>query len=95
MSERVVPTAELLKETAARFKGKGGGPESENTIVDSKIERKEDGTVSVWAMGGTVTKIINRCNTAIKYMRVQEEGVSFYIDKSAFRGVTYAFKVVK
>ena len=61
MSERVVPTAELLKETAARFKGKGGGPESENTIVDSKIDRKEDGTVSVWAMGGTVTKIINRC----------------------------------
>jgi|TARA_R110002110_G_scaffold385830_2_gene597491 hypothetical protein len=95
MSERVVPTAELLKETAARFKGKGGGPESENTIVDSKIDRKEDGTVSVWAMGGTVTKIINRCNTAIKYMRVEEEGVSFYIDKSAFRGVTYAFKVVK
>ena len=95
MSERVVPTAELLKETAARFKGKGGGPESENTIVDSKIDRKEDGTVSVWAMGGTVTKIINRCNTAIKYMRVEEEGVSFYIEKSAFRGVTYAFKVVK
>ena len=95
MSERVVPTAELLKETAARFKGKGGGPESENTIVDSKIDRKEDGTVSVWAMGGTVAKIINRCNTAIKYMRVEEEGVSFYIDKSAFRGVTYAFKVVK
>ena len=95
MSERVVPTAELLKETAARFKGKGGGPESENTIVDSKIDRKEEGTVSVWAMGGTVTKIINRCNTAIKYMRVEEEGVSFYIDKSAFRGVTYAFKVVK
>jgi hypothetical protein len=95
MSERVVPTPELLKETAARFKGKGGGPESENTIVDSKIDRKEDGTVSVWAMGGTVTKIINRCNTAIKYMRVEDEGVSFYIDKSAFRGVTYAFKVVK
>ena len=95
MSERVVPTAELLKETAARFKGKGGGPESENTIVDSKIDRKEEGTVSVWAMGGTVTKIINRCNTAIKYMRVEDEGVSFYIDKSAFRGVTYAFKVVK
>ena len=95
MSERVVPTAELLKETAARFKGKGGGPESENTIVDSKIDRKEEGTVSVWAMGGTVTKIINRCNTAIKYMRVEEEGVSFYIEKSAFRGVTYAFKVVK
>ena len=95
MSERVVPTAELLKETAARFKGKGGGPESENTIVDSKIDRKEDGTVSVWAMGGTVAKIINRCNRAIKYMRVEEEGVSFYIDKSAFRGVTYAFKVVK
>ena len=95
MSERVVPTPELLQEVAARFKGKGGGPEAENTIVDSKIDRKSDGTVSVWAMGGTVSKIIGRCGSAIKYMRVEKEGVSFYIDSSAFRGVTYAFKVMK
>jgi hypothetical protein len=95
MSERVVPTPELLQEVAARFKGKGGGPEAENTIVDSKIDKKSDGTISVWAMGGTVSKIIGRCGSAIKYMRVEKEGVSFYIDSRAFRGVTYAFKVMK
>ena len=95
MKEIVNPAPELLKETAARFKGKGGGPEAENTVIDSKLDKKMDGTVSVWAMGGTVARIINRCGPAIKAMRIEKEGVSFRIDKSAFRGVTYAFKIVK
>jgi len=95
MSEIVIPTPELLKKTAARFKGKGGGPEAENTLIDSKLDKKMDGTVSVWAMGGTVARIIKRCAPAIKSMRIEEEGVAFNIDASAFRGVTYAFKIVK
>jgi hypothetical protein len=51
--------------------------------------------VHVWSCTSDVTKIIDRCGTAIKRISEDEDGVSFEIDRSAFRGAPYAFKVLK
>ena len=81
-----------LQQIAERWKGKSGGPEAETTIADSKMDKN---CVHVWSCTSDVAKIIDRCGTAIKTIREDEEGVSFGIDRSAFRGEPYAFKVLK
>ena len=81
-----------LKQIAERWKGKSGGPEAETTIADSKLDKS---CVHVWSCTSDVAKIIDRCGTAIKRITEDEEVVSFEIDRSAFRGAPYAFKVLK
>ena len=55
-----------LKEIAERWKGKSGGPEAETTIADSKLDKD---CVHVWSCTSDVTKIIDRCGTAIRKIR--------------------------
>tara|TARA_R100001460_G_scaffold106655_2_gene154397 strand:- start:1206 stop:1466 length:261 start_codon:yes stop_codon:yes gene_type:complete len=81
-----------LKEIAERWKGKSGGPEAETTVSDSKLDKN---CVHVWSCTSDVTKIIDRCGSAIRKIREDNDGVAFEIDRSAFRGAPYAFKVLK
>ena len=81
-----------LKQIAERWKGKSGGPEAETTISDSKMDKN---CVHVWSCTADVTKIIDRCASAIRKIKEDNDGVSFEIDRSAFRGAPYAFKVLK
>lgn len=81
-----------LNEIKLRWKGKGGGPESETTVCDSKMDKE---CVSVWSCNSDISKIIDRCGSAIRKIREDGDGVSFEIHRSAFRGAAYAFKVLK
>jgi len=81
-----------LNEIKLRWKGKGGGPEAETTVVDSKMDKD---CVHVWSCNSDVSKIIDLCVSAIRKIREDGDGVSFEIHRSAFRGAAYAFKVLK
>ena len=81
-----------LNEIKLRWKGKGGGPEAETTIADSKMDKE---CVHVWSCTSDVAKIIDRCGAAIRKIKEDNDGVAFEIDRSAFRGAPYAFKVLK
>ena len=81
-----------LKQIAERWKGKAGGPEAETTIADSKLDKD---CVHVWSCTADVAKIIDRCGSAIRKIREDNNGVAFEIHRSAFRGAPYAFKVLK
>ncbi len=81
-----------LQEIAERWKGKAGGPEAETTIADSKLDKD---CVHVWSCTADVAKIIDRCGSAIRKIREDNNGVAFEIHRSAFRGAPYAFKVLK
>lgn len=81
-----------LNEIKLRWKGKGGGPEAETTIADSKMDKD---CVHVWSCTSDIAKIIDRCGSAILKVTESCDGVGFEIHRSAFRGASYAFKVLK
>jgi len=83
-----------LKEVAAHFKGKGGGPESESHIVDCNADKK-DGFVWVYSNKADATKIIERCGPAILDYRFLDSGVQLQIARKAFRGIHCAFRNIK
>ncbi len=81
-----------LKEIKLRWKGKGGGPESETNVCDTIMDKN---CVHVWSCNSDISRIIDRCGSAIMKVREDGDGVSFEIHRSAFRGAAYAFKVLK
>tara|TARA_R110000772_G_scaffold235742_1_gene347412 strand:+ start:135 stop:401 length:267 start_codon:yes stop_codon:yes gene_type:complete len=83
-----------LNEIKLRYKGKGGGPEAESHVCDSKLDR-EDNIVRVYSTTADVAKILDRCGSAIVSLKDDGEGVAIEIDRSAFRGIAYAFKVLR
>jgi hypothetical protein len=85
---------ELYDEIIRKFKGKGGGPESETILLDNKEEEKL-GLVSVYAQGKNAAKIAARCWPAIVSARIDGEAVFYDIKRSAFRGIHAAFKIVR
>jgi hypothetical protein len=82
----------MLDEIAVSFKGKGGGPESESQISDSKLDKS---VVEVWSSNKDVASIIDRCRSHIRSAKRLGDGVSLTIDRKAFRGIPYAFKTTK
>ena len=84
-----------LKEIAAYYKGKGGGPEGESHVIDANADKKE-GFVWVYSTKADATKIIERCGDAIlDYSFLDAQGVQLKIDRKAFRGIHCAFRNVK
>lgn len=78
-----------LKDIQNRYRGKGGGPESESILNDSNGDKT---TVNVWTDNKDAAKIIERCGSAIISAIPQGGGVSLTIKRTAFRGIPYAFK---
>ena len=83
----------LQQEIIKKFKGKGGPPDCESSIIESK----EESVIEVFAMASVAAKIADRCWPAIKEARITctNDGVIFKIDKKYFRGLEYCFKVMK
>ena len=84
----------LQQEIIKKFKGKGGPPDTECSIIDSK-DIKE--FVDLFAMASLAAKIAERCWPAVKEARITStgDGVMYKIDRKYFRGLEYCFKVLK
>jgi len=83
----------LQQKIINKFKGKGGPPDTESSIIDSK----DIDTIDIFAMASLAAKIADRCWPAIKEARITstDDGVMFKIDRKYFRGLEYCFKVMK
>jgi hypothetical protein len=83
----------LQQKIINKFKGKGGPPDTESSIIDSK----DIDTIDIFAMASLAAKIADRCWPAIKEARITStnDGVVFKIDRKYFRGLEYCFKVMK
>lgn len=80
------------------FKGKGGGPEAESVVVDSKLDKD---TVHVYSGKHDVAKLIERCRNCIVSYKVTYDtdgnpiGCDLEIKRKVFRGIYYCFKPCK
>lgn len=92
---------EHLREIYLRYKGKGGDPEAECSITDSKLDKDEtfngkapEGVVIVSGNKKDIALIIERVGDGIVYVRDTGENgdVMLYIRRKFFRGVNYCFK---
>ena len=84
----------LQQEIIKKFKGKGGPPDCESSILDSKDEKNH---VDLFAMASLAAKIAERCWPSVISARITStgDGVMYKIDRKYFRGLQYAFKVRK
>jgi len=84
----------LQQEIINKFKGKGGPPDCESSIIDSKDVKE---FVDLFAMASLAAKIAERCWPGVKEARITctGDGVMYKIDRKYFRGLEYAFKVRK
>lgn len=83
----------LQQKIINKFRGKGGPPDSESSVIDSK----DVDTIDIFAMASLAAKIADRCWPAIKEARITStnDGVMFKIDRKYFRGLEYCFRVMK
>lgn len=95
IATRKISHPKNLDEVFNMFKGKGGGPDAESILNDSKLDKD---TVSVWSCKHDVSKIIERCGKDIKSFQVtfttegEPSGCLLEINRKVFRGIVYAFK---
>tara|TARA_B100000085_G_C18395917_1_gene452416 strand:- start:211 stop:495 length:285 start_codon:yes stop_codon:yes gene_type:complete len=84
----------LQKKIIKKFKGKGGPPDCESTVLDHKEEKE---TVDLFAMASLAAKIAERCWPAVVSARITctGDGVMYKINRKYFRGLEYCFKIVK
>ena len=84
----------LQQEIIKKFKGKGGPPDCESSILDNKGDK---GHVDLYAMASLAAKIAERCWPSVISARITStgDGVMYKIDRKYFRGLEYAFKVRK
>ena len=84
----------LQQEIIKKFKGKGGPPDTESSILDHKEDK---GHIDVFAMASLAAKIAERCWPAVKEAKITctNDGVMYKIDRKYFRGLEYCFKVMK
>jgi hypothetical protein len=85
---------ENILAVAERFKGRGGGPDSESA-VNAQKQDLQDGFVTFWSDNSDITNLINRSANYILELNDHEETVSMKIDKKGFRSCCHAFKLSK
>ena len=83
-----------IKKIAKRFKGKGGGPESESAVTANKQDI-QDGFVWFWSDNSDITNLIARSTRYILEVIDHGHAVGMKIDKKGFRSCCHAFKVSK
>ena len=84
----------LQQKIIKTFKGKGGPPDCESSILDSKDIKEH---VDLFAMASLAAKIAERCWPSVISARITStgDGVMYKIDRKYFRGLEYCFKVMK
>ena len=80
-----------LQDLAYRYKGLGGGPDSESSVHASKQDIKE-GFAWFWSDNSDVSNLIQRSKDYILEVRDFGSNVSMKVDKRAYRGSIYAFR---
>lgn len=94
-TKNITPQPKNLDEVYALFKGKGGGPEAEAIVVDSKLDKD---IVHVYSGKHDIAKLIDRCSKEIVDFKVTFDldgnatGCDLRIKRRAFRGVHCAFR---
>jgi hypothetical protein len=83
------------KDLIKKFKNRKGDLEAETILTDNNREKRQNNTVSIWSSTADISKIASRCGSAIKSVRIEGDGAFLDIDRRAFRGVEYAFKILK
>tara|TARA_R100000995_G_C3483802_1_gene125767 strand:- start:1313 stop:1639 length:327 start_codon:yes stop_codon:yes gene_type:complete len=82
---------DALRELASRYKGLGGGPNSESSAYASKQDIRE-GFAWFWSDNSDVSNLIQRSKDYILEVRDFGDNVSMKIDKRGYRGPIYAFR---
>jgi len=82
---------EALQDLASRYKGLGGGPNSESSAYASKQDIRE-GFAWFWSDNSDVSNLIQRSKDYILEVRDFGDNVSMKIDKRGYRGPIYAFR---
>ena len=80
-----------LQDQAVKYKGLGGGPDSESSVHASKQDIK-GGYAWFWSDNSDVSNLIQRSQDYILEVRDFGGNVSMKIDKRAYRGSIYAFR---
>lgn len=83
-----------VKEIAARFKGKGGGPDAESAVNVHKQDLSA-GYVTFWSDNSDVTNLLTRSRKYVLEVRDHGEAVMIKMDKKGFRSCIHAFKVAR
>lgn len=83
-----------IRAIARRFKGKGGGPDSESGINAHKQDIN-DGYVWFSSDNSDITNLITRSAGYILELRDCGDSVIVKMDKKGFRSCCHAFKVSK
>jgi len=81
-----------IKTIAKRFKGKGGGPESESAVTANKFDL-QDGFVWFWSDNSDITNLISRSSAYIIEVYDCQYTVGIKMDRKGFRSCCHAFKV--
>ena len=82
---------QALQDLAARYKGLGGGPDSESSVHASKQDIRE-GFAWFWSDNSDVSNLIQRSREYILEIRDHGDNISLKLDKSGYRGPIYAFR---
>jgi hypothetical protein len=94
MADKKIKYENTAESVIECFGGKGGHPESESILIDSNLDKK-DGYVTFWSDNATAAKIAKRSKKYIKEIRNCKDGVQLKIDRKAFRGIEYCFKIAR
>ena len=82
---------QALQDLAARYKGLGGGPDSESSVHASKQDIRE-GYAWFWSDNSDVSNLIQRSRDYILEIRDHGDNISFKLDKDGYSGPIYAFR---
>ena len=80
-----------LQDLAVKYKGLGGGPDSESSVHASKQDIKE-GFAWFWSDNSDVSNLIQRSKDYILEVRDFGGNVSMKLDRNGYRGPIYAFR---
>jgi hypothetical protein len=83
-----------VNEVAKRFKGKGGGPESE-TAINAFKQDMGDGYVSFYSDNSDITNLLTRSKGYVLEITDFGENVLIKLDRKGFRSCFHAFKISK
>ena len=83
-----------INEVAKRFKGKGGGPESE-TAVNAFKQDMGDGYVTFCSDNSDITNLLTRSKGYVLEVTDYGENVIIKLDRKGFRSCFHAFKISK